>query len=114
MPSYEIVLRALQLDGIPVSANNLEFHRNFSLFKYCSTASGSVADPHHFDACHFDADPDADSDPVYHFDADPDFACHLHADAYPDPDPTFQEKWKTLKIAQLGSYTLHFGLSSAS
>jgi hypothetical protein len=47
--------------------------------------SGSVADPHHFDAdpdFHFDADPDstflfeAEADPTFHLDTDPDPAHH--------------------------------------
>ncbi len=45
----------------------------------------SDADPHHIDA---------DLDPTLHFDA--------------DPDPSFQIK------AQIGSYSIYFGLSSAN
>ncbi len=47
------------------------------------------------------------------FDAvsDPNF----HPDADPDPDPSFQIKAKkTLKKAQIGLYSIHFGLSSAN
>jgi hypothetical protein len=44
---------------------------------------------------HFDADPDADTDPTFHFDADPDPACHSDADA--DPDPSFQIKAQNLE-----------------
>ncbi len=68
----------------------------------------SFADPHDFDedpdpACHFDAVPDPD--PTFHFDSY----------ANPDPDPGFQIKaQKTLKNAQIGSYSIHFGLSSAN
>jgi hypothetical protein len=56
----------------------------------------SVEDPHHVDA-----------DPVFLIDADPDF----HSDA--DPDPSFQIKNQPLeKSGQIGSYSIHFGLSS--
>ncbi len=81
----------------------------------------SVADPHHpFDAdpdpdpiCHFDADLDPYPDPAYHFDADPDHCFHFDVD--PDPDPSFQIKAQNLgKSAQIGSYSIHFGLSSAN
>ncbi len=49
-------------------------------------------DPHHVDA---------DPDPNFHFDA--------------DPDPSFQLKAQNLgKCAQIGSYSIHFGLSSAN
>jgi hypothetical protein len=56
------------------------------------------ADPHHFDA---------DPDPACPFDADPDPACHFEAD--PDPDPNFHRR-KTLKSAQIGSYSIYFWL----
>ncbi len=46
-------------------------------------------------ACHFDADPNADSDPACHFDADPDPDHTFHFDADPDPDPSFQIKAPT-------------------
>jgi hypothetical protein len=68
----------------------------------------SVADPHHFDAdpdpsCHFDVDPD------------PDPACHFDADADTDPDPSFQIQAQNLeKNSQIGSYSIHFGWSSAN
>ncbi len=92
----------------------------------------SVADPHHLDAdqdpaCYFDADPDpacqfdADPDPACQFDAHPDPACHFDADPDPtfysdaDPDPSFQIKARNLeKAAQIGSYSIHFGSSSAN
>jgi hypothetical protein len=61
----------------------------------------SVADPHHVDA---------DPDSACHFDAEPDLTFHIGA----DPDPSFQIKAQTLKIAQIGSYSTHFGLSSAN
>ncbi len=52
-------------------------------------------------ACHFDAD--AGPDPTFHFDADPDL------------DPSFQIKAQNLeKKLQIGSYSIHFGLSSAN
>jgi hypothetical protein len=54
-------------------------------------------------ACHFNADSDPDADPTFHFDADP------------DPDSSFQIKTQNLwKNAQIGSYFIHFGLSSAN
>ena len=53
-------------------------------------------DPHHFEAdpdpaCHFDVDPD----PTFHFDADPDLSSQI-------------------KPQNLGSYSIHLGLSSAN
>ncbi len=67
----------------------------------------SVADPQHFDAnldpaCYFDADPD--SDPIFHFHADP------------DPDPSFQIQAQNLEkvLQKIGSYSIHFALSSAN
>jgi hypothetical protein len=74
-------------------------------------------DPHHVDA-----NPDADS--TYHPDADPDsdfyFAVDLNADRVADfhlmvdadPDPTFHPDADP--GAQIGSYSIHFGLSSAN
>jgi hypothetical protein len=59
--------------------------------------------------------------PACHFDADPDPACHwcgsgsesyIYFDA--DPDPSFQIKAQSLQSAQIGSYSIHFGLSSAN
>jgi hypothetical protein len=48
---------------------------------------------------------------LFDSDPDPDF----HPDADPDPDPGFQIKAQTLeKSAPLGSYSIHFGLSSAN
>ncbi len=66
----------------------------------------SGGDPHHLDAgpdlypaCHFDADPD--SDPACHFD--------------PDPTPSFEINGsKPWKNAQIGSYSIHVGFSSAN
>jgi hypothetical protein len=38
---------------------------------------------------------------------------HINAD--PDPDPSFQIKAQTLgKVLKIGSYSIHFGLSSAN
>jgi hypothetical protein len=51
----------------------------------------SVADPHHVDV-------------------NPDPACPFDA----DPDPSFQIKAQNLKSAQIGSYSIHFDLSSAT
>ncbi len=86
-------------------------------------------DKHHFYAdpdstYHYDADPDygflIDADSDYDFiwcgfgselllDADPDPT--FHPDVDPDPDPNFQIKAQTLaKGAQIGSYSIHFGL----
>ncbi len=76
----------------------------------------SVADPHHFDpdpdlAVHFDADPNPD--PACHFYPDPDLTFHFDANA--DPDPSLQIKAQNLKkSAQIGSYSLFCGLSSAN
>ncbi len=61
----------------------------------------SVADPHHLDADpdaarHFDADPD----PPFNFDGDPDSSSPLKAQ-------------NLEKTAQIGSYSIRFGLSSA-
>jgi len=80
----------------------------------CRSSVPVLRDPHRFDA---------DPDPAYPFDADldadPDPACHF--DAGPDPYPTFhcisgayfQIKAQNLeKWLKLGSYSLHFGLSS--
>jgi hypothetical protein len=98
----------------------------------------SVAEPHQDDAdpdpaCHFDAYPDpnpachfdADPDPACHFDEDPDPACDFHADvdlestfhfdAVRDLDPSFHRKAQNLrKSAQIGSFSIHFGLSSVN
>jgi hypothetical protein len=59
---------------------------------------------------HIDAVPDPDA--TFHFDAvpDPDPACPIDADA--DPDPSFQIKDQ--KVFQKGSFSIHFGLSSAN
>ncbi len=59
---------------------------------------------------------------TFHFDADPDPACPLYADADldptfhfdADPDPSFQKRLRPLKRAPIGSYSIHFGLSSAN
>ncbi len=66
------------------------------------------ADPHHFyahadpdSACHFDADPD----PTFHF---------FYADPDPDADPSFQIKAQNPESAQIGSFSIHFSLSSAN
>jgi hypothetical protein len=56
-----------------------------------------VDDPHHFDA-----DPDSTDHP----DADPDSNFLFDA----DPDPTFHPD----QSAQIGSYSIHFGLTSAN
>jgi hypothetical protein len=53
-----------------------------------------VLNPHHVDA---------DPDPTFHPDDDPDL----------DPDPSFQKKAQILECDQIGSYSIHFGLSSA-
>jgi hypothetical protein len=75
-----------------------------SIFPFLRLTS-SVADPLHFDAdpdpaCHFDADPDPD--PVFPFDGDL------------DSDPSLLIKAQNLESAQIGSYSIHFGLSSAN
>ncbi len=61
-------------------------------------------------ACSFDKDPD----PTFHFDADLDPNSTFCFDADLDPDPRFQRKAQNFKSAQLGSYSIHFGLSSAN
>jgi hypothetical protein len=66
-----------------------------------------------------DADLDADPDPACRFDADliadPDPIFHFDEDQKPDTDPSFQIKAQKLrKSAQIGSYSIHFGLSSAN
>jgi hypothetical protein len=74
-------------------------------------SGGGVSDPHHLHAdpdpdpaCHFDADPDLD--PTFNFDVD--------QDQDPDSDPSFQIKAENLdQSAQIGSYSIHFGMSSA-
>ncbi len=58
----------------------------------------SAADPQHVGA---------DPDPFCHLDAVPDPTFHFHA----DPDPSFQIRAQR-KRAQIGSYSIHFGLSS--
>jgi hypothetical protein len=63
--------------------------------------TGSVMDPHHFDA---------DPDSAYHLDADPDLTFQPVA----DPDPSFQIKAQTLQSVKIGSNSIHFGLSSAN
>jgi hypothetical protein len=85
--------------------------QNFMCILYKRTAASSVANPHHFNenpdpdpACHFDPD----LDPC-HFDPDPTF----HFDADPDPVLASKQRLKTLKNALVGSYSIHFGLSSA-
>jgi hypothetical protein len=77
---------------------------------------------HHLDAypdsaCHFDADLDpacpfdADSEPACHVDEDPDPTFHFYA----NPDPSFQIWLKTLQQrSNVGTYSIHFGLSSAN
>ncbi len=57
----------------------------------------------------------------HHIYADPNPACHFDADADMDPachcDPSFQikaQKSKPRKSAQIGSFAIHFGLSSAN
>jgi hypothetical protein len=64
---------------------------------------------------------DADPDPTFRFDLDPDPACHFDLDPDPtfhfdaDPEPSFQIKAQNLgKNSQIGSYSVHFGLSSAN
>ncbi len=55
--------------------------------------------------CGFLFDADADPDPTFHPDADP----------HPYTNPSFQIKAQTPgKSAQIGSYSIHFGLSSAN
>jgi hypothetical protein len=70
-------------------------------------------DPHRVDAnpdstYHSDADPDS------HFllNADPDLT--VHTDADPDPDPSFKKKAQTLEKCKIGSYSIHFGSTSAN
>jgi hypothetical protein len=49
------------------------------------------------------------------FDADPDPTFQPDADLDPDPDPGFQMKAQPIgKNAQIGSYFIHFGMSSAN
>ncbi len=58
----------------------------------------SVADPYHLVA-----NPDAGPDSTY----------HLHAD--PDQDPSFKKRLKPFeKVLKIGSYSIHFGLTSAN
>ncbi len=58
-------------------------------------------------------DPSASGVDPHHVDADPDSIYHPDADQ--DPDPSFQIETQTLKkTAKLGSYSIHFGLSSAN
>jgi hypothetical protein len=45
-------------------------------------------------------------------DPDPDPACHFNAD--PVPNPSFLIKAQYFKSAQIGSYSIHFSLSSAN
>jgi hypothetical protein len=63
--------------------------------------TGSVVDPHHFDA---------DPESTFHPDADPDPTFHPDADPAPDPSILIMN----LKSAKVGSYSIHFGLSSAN
>jgi hypothetical protein len=72
----------------------------------------SVADPHHFDA---DADPDPDPNFPFNADPDPDPANHLDSNYDPYPTLHFDEEPdsdKAQKSAQIGSYSIQFGLSS--
>ncbi len=57
-----------------------------------------------------DEDPDADPDSDFLFDEDQDTDPDptFHPDADPDPDPSFK------KSAKIGSYSIHFGLTSAN
>ncbi len=65
----------------PVPGTNT--YRADRLTAECVFGSGSsVADPHHFDedldpARHFDADPDANPDPIFNFDANPNLSFTL-------------------------------------
>ena len=54
------------------------------------------------------ADPDSD----FLFDADPDPT--FHPDTDPDPDPSLKKGSNPWKSAKIGSYSIHFGLTSAS
>jgi len=50
---------------------------------------------------------------LWHFEADPDPGPTFHFDA--NPDPSFKIKAQNLeRSAQIGSYSIHFGLSSAN
>jgi hypothetical protein len=68
-------------------------------------------DPHHVDA-----DPDADLDSDFLFDADPDADPGLtfHPDADPDSDLASKNGLNPRKSSKIGSYSIHFGLTSAN
>jgi hypothetical protein len=55
-----------------------------------------VAEPHHLGE---------DPDPAFHLNADPDPTFHFDASKY---------RLKPLKTALIGSFSIHFGLSSAN
>ncbi len=38
----------------------------------------------------------------------------FHPDADPDPDSSFKKRFKLLKSTKIGSYSIHFGLTSAN
>jgi hypothetical protein len=77
----------------------------------------SVVDPHQF---HADLDPDLDStyqpdaypDAVLDADSDADLNQTFHTDADLDPDPSINKGSNPWKSAKIGSYTIHFGLTS--
>ncbi len=48
------------------------------------------------------------------FDADPDWTLHPDVDLDPDPDPDPNKGSNPWKSAKIGTYSIHFGLSSAS
>ncbi len=51
----------------------------------------------------------------HHLDADPDSTFHPDADQDTDPDPSSTKRLKPLKkSAKIGSYSTHFGLTSAN
>ncbi len=61
-----------------------------------------------------DEDPSADPDPTFHSDADPDPTFHSDADPDPYPDPSFKKGSTPGKNSKIGSYSIHFGLTSAN
>jgi hypothetical protein len=75
----------------------------------------SVADPHHLDA-----GPDADPDLTYHFDADPDPYFYLMRIRIRLFTPiririlVSNKSADPRKSALIGSFSIHFGLSSAN
>jgi hypothetical protein len=93
-------VQLLVLEGLHLGVDN----------QVCSESR--VADQHHFDvdpdpACHLNTD----RDPACHFEADPGSTFHFDA----DQDPSFQiNDKKNWESAQIGSYSIHFGLSSAN